>query len=119
MKHAKHALISSDTLIATDGADRFYVRAGDGHEVVSGFDPSEDRVLFDIGHAYNDILYLGQLSDGLTFDNGYGTASFTVSAADENHDGITDTLIAASSGDSITLLGITPTDLYGWSLVGG
>ena len=106
-------------LVATDGSDQFILRAGDGHETVSGFDPAHDKVLFDIGHAYSDILYLGRLSDGLVFDNGYGTASFAVHATDENHDGIMDTRIDASSGDSITLLGIMPDQLYGWNLMGG
>lgn len=114
----KAALVSGD-LVGTDANDTFILRSGEGHEVVSGFDPVHDKVMFDIGHAWSDIIYLGRLSDGLVFDNGYGTASFSIHAIDENNDGLMDTRIDASSGDSITLLGIQPDQLYGWNLCGG
>lgn len=108
----------SDFLTGSGGADKFVLRSGGGHDVVTDFNPAEgDRVLFDYG-SYSDILYFGQLHDGLEFDNFTGTAHFTVSAVDYNFDGITDTLITAND-DSIALLGWSPDELYGWSLMGG
>jgi Ca2+-binding RTX toxin-like protein len=107
-----------DALTGGAGADKFVLRAGGDHDVVTDFNPADgDRVMFDYG-SYSDILYLGQLHDGQTFQNFTGAATFTVSAVDVNHDGITDTLISVN-GDSIALLGWSPDQLWGWSLMGG
>lgn len=112
--------IGNDILTGGDGADKFILRAGGGQDVITDFDPNGgDRVLFDVGGGYSDILYFGQLHDDLTFGNGYGTASFTINALDFNSDGIMDTEVLASTGDSVILLGFAPEDLYGWSLMGG
>src|SRR5438128_4910493 len=109
----------NDTLTGGAGADKFVLRSGGGHDVVTDFNPAEgDRVMFDYG-TYSDILYSGQLSDGLTFQNFTGTATFHVSATDYNGDGITDTTITVNDSDSITLLGWAPQDLMGWALQGG
>ena len=112
----------NDTLTGGAGADKFVLRAGGGHDVVTDFNPAEgDRVMFDYG-SYSDILYSGQLSDGLTFQNFTNTATFHVSATDYNGDGITDTVISvdyAGGQDSIALLGWAPQDLMGWALQGG
>jgi Ca2+-binding RTX toxin-like protein len=108
----------NDTLTGGDGADKFVLRSGGGHDVVTDFNPAAgDRVLFDYG-SYSDVLYMGQLHDGLAFDNPIGTAHFTVSAVDYNHDGKMDTLITVND-DSIALLGWSPDQLQGWSLMGG
>lgn len=108
----------NDHLTGGDGPDTFVLRAGDGHDVVTDFNPAEgDRVLFDYG-TYSDVMFLGALSDGLTWQNATHTATFTVSAVDANHDGVGDTTITANS-DSITLLGWSPQDLMGWALQGG
>ena len=108
----------NDTLNGGAGADTFVLRSGGGHDVVSDFNPGEgDRVMFDYG-SYSDVLYFGQLHDGLSWENSIGTATFTVSGADYNGDGVGDTMIAANN-DSIVLLGWSPDQLYGWSLIGG
>jgi Ca2+-binding RTX toxin-like protein len=108
----------NDVLTGGAGADKFALRAGGGHDIVTDFDPAGgDRVLFDYG-SYSDILYLGQLHDGLAFDNFIGTAHFTISATDVDGDGITDTLISVND-DSIALLGWSPDQLMGWALMGG
>ena len=108
----------NDTLTGGDGADKFVLRAGGGHDVVTDFNPAAgDRVMFDYG-TYSDMLYFGQLHDGLSFNNCTGGACFSVSATDYNHDGITDTMISVGE-DSIVLLGWAPDQLWGWSLMGG
>jgi Ca2+-binding RTX toxin-like protein len=108
----------NDTLTGGDGADTFILRAGGGNDVVTDFNPAAgDRVMFDFG-TYSDIMYLGALHDGLSFSNSTGTAQFTISASDYNHDGQMDTVIHANE-DSIILLGVAPDQLMGWSLVGG
>ena len=108
----------NDTLTGGDGADTFVLRSGGGHDVVTDFNPAAgDKVMLDFG-SYSDILYLGKLSDGLSFENSTGTAQFTISASDVNGDGRTDTVITANE-DSIVLLGWAPDDLMGWSLCGG
>ena len=108
----------NDTYTGGAGADTFVLRSGGGHDVVTDFNPAEgDRVMFDYG-SYSDVLYFGQLHDGLTFSNSIGTATFNVSATDYNGDGITDTMITANQ-DSIVLLGWSPDQLYGWALMGG
>lgn len=108
----------NDALTGGAGSDKFVLRAGGGNDVVTDFNAAAgDRVLFDYG-SYSDVLYLGPLHDGLAFDNFIGTAHFTVSAVDVNHDGLTDTLITAND-DSIALLGVDPASLWGWALMGG
>jgi len=108
----------NDTLSGGAGADKFVLRSGGGHDVVTDFNPAEgDRVMFDYG-SYSDVLYLGQLHDGLSFSNPTGTAHFTVSATDYNHDGVMDTLITVND-DSVAILGWSPDQLWGWSLMGG
>jgi len=108
----------NDTLTGGDGADKFVLRSGGGHDVVTDFNPAAgDRVMFDYG-SYSDVLYMGQLHDGLSFSNSTGTATFSVSAVDYNHDGVMDTLISVND-DSVALLGWSPDQLWGWSLMGG
>lgn len=104
-------------LTGLGGADQLVLRSGYGHVTVTDFNPAEDRVLFDYG-SYSDIMFLGQVSDGMVFDNFIHTATWTVTAADVNGDGITDTHITVNS-DSIDLLGVTPSQLYGWNFQGG
>ena len=106
----------NDTLTGGDGADKFVLRSGGGHDVVTDFNPAAgDRVMFDYG-SYSDILFMGQLHDGLSFSS--GTATFHVTATDYNNDGKMDTLISVND-DSIALLGWSPDQLWGWSLMGG
>jgi hypothetical protein len=112
------ALAPEGAQTATNDADVFILRAGGGDETIAGFDPSEDRVLFDIGGAYTDVWFLGRVEE-TTYSNWTGTASITVSAVDQDGDGVTDTRIDTSTGDSVTLLGVEPGSLFGWNLMGG
>jgi Ca2+-binding RTX toxin-like protein len=106
-----------DFLLGGDGADKFVIRSGGGHDVIQDFDPNAgDRMLVDWYGSYSDITYLGQLTDGLTFQTPTG-GNIHVSIGDINGDGMLDTTISNDSGDSITAL--NHSDLWGWSLMGG
>jgi Ca2+-binding RTX toxin-like protein len=101
------------------GADTFVMRTGGGQDWVTDFNPAAgDRVLFDEYHSFSNILYLGQLYDGLVINN-FNGGHFTIHAADVNGDGVMDTVVAADNGDSMVLLGWAPELLYGWALMGG
>jgi hypothetical protein len=112
MKHAKSIVVTSD-LIATPDADKFFIQ--DGATSISSFGPT-DRLLF-VGSSYSDILYLGQLHDGLSFDTFTGSP-FAVHAGDFNGDGIGDTQIVGSDS-TVTLFSVDPDSLWGWQLMGG
>jgi Ca2+-binding RTX toxin-like protein len=108
----------NDTLTGGDGADTFILRSGGGDDVVTDFNAAAgDRVMFDFG-TYSDFMVFGRLSDGQSWTNFNGSATFTVAAADANGDGLTDTVISVND-DSITLLGVAPDHLWGNSLFGG
>lgn len=109
---------SNDLLTGGKGADTFILRAGGGDDVVTDFNPAEgDRVMFDYG-TYSDVMVFGRLSDGQTWTNFDGSATFTVTAADVDGDGKMDTVLSAND-DSITLLGVAPDQLWGNCLFGG
>lgn len=102
-----------DTLTGGKGADTFVLREGGGHDVVADF-ADGDRVMLDFG-SYSDILFLGEVTDGLSFTTFAGeTFDFTV--ADLNGDGVLDTRVS-NGGDSITLLGVS--GLHGADFAGG
>jgi hypothetical protein len=118
-RKAKAAAVSSD-LSGTDAADTFILH-GDGLRTISGFNPANDRVMFDVNHSYSDILYFGQLHDGLEFDT-FSGAHLSVHAGDFNGDGILDTQVSLSGIDgtaSVILLSVDPDSLWGWNLAGG
>lgn len=107
-----------DTLTGGAGADTFILRSGGGNDIVTDFNAAAgDRVMFDYG-TYSDIMVFGRLSDGQTWTNFDGSAQFSVTSADANGDGVTDTVLHANE-DSITLLGVAPDQLWGNCLFGG
>ncbi|WP_304413758.1 calcium-binding protein [Sphingobium sp. EM0848] len=113
----------NDTLTGGGGADTFVFHIGSGHDVVTDFNQAQgDHLLFDFG-SYSQSMVTGNLYDGETWWNAGHTAQFTVSALDTNSDGhIDSTMISiATSGstDSVTLLGVMPSDISGSSLIGG
>ena len=113
----------NDTLSGAGGADTFVFHIGSGNDVVTDFSQAAgDNLLFDFG-SYSQSMVTGALSDGQTWWNASHTAQFTVSAQDTNGDGQVDaTLISiATSGstDSVLLLGLLPSNLYGSCLIGG
>ena len=109
----------NDVLSGGSGADKFVLRSGDGHDTVTDFNFLEgDRVLFDYG-TYSDLFVTEQLYDGMVFQNFLGTAVFEVHGQDVNGDGDLDTIITINGGDSITLLGLAPSDIPGYAFIGG
>lgn len=117
-KKAFNLVEGGDLLIGTRGVDRFVLREGQGDIMVEGFQPGTDKVLTDF-NSYSDVVKLtGQWFDGLEFTDFTGQTHYTIFAVDANNDGITDTRIQVNE-DSITLLGVAPTDLYSGSLMGG
>jgi Ca2+-binding RTX toxin-like protein len=108
----------NDILSGGRGRDKFVLRSGDGHDVITDFSVDQvDRVLLDYG-SYSDYIRFGMLGDGLTFNNFINTATITIEAADVNSDGRVDTIIHVNS-DSITILNWAPEDLPGWVIFGG
>lgn len=109
--------------VATRAIELFVLRAGYGHHVIQNFDKYDptkkrdlfDKLLFDYG-SYSDIMYLGRLYDKQIINS--LAASFYVEAVDINSDGQTDTKISVGN-DSVTILNCSPSDLYGWQLMGG
>lgn len=99
------------------GRDTFVLRAGGGHDIVTDFQVADgDKVLLDFG-SYSDILFIGEVTDGLHIDtfNGQG---FDFTVADLNGDGIADTRVTSTdTGDSVTLLGVS--GLHGADFMGG
>jgi Ca2+-binding RTX toxin-like protein len=108
----------NDTLTGGDGADTFILRSGGGDDVVTDFNAAAgDRIMFDYG-TYSDVMVFGRLYDGQSWSNFNGSAHFSVDAVDVNGDGVVDTVISAND-DSITLLGVSPDQVWGSSLYGG
>lgn len=111
-----------DFLIGLGGGDTFVLRAGSGDDTVVDFKPWEgDKIMFDFG-TYSDYMVFGRLSDGQTWNNFLNTATFSVTGADVNNDGVQDTVISvthAAGTDSVTVLGWAPEDLWGQWLIGG
>jgi Ca2+-binding RTX toxin-like protein len=105
----------NDTLTGGAGRDTFVLREHGGHDTVTDFQQGVDKVLFDFGD-YSDILFLGQVTDGLHFTD-FGGDTFDFTVKDVNGDGTVDTLITVNNDDSILLLNAS--GLYGYDLVGG
>lgn len=104
MKHKRESLIGS--LVGTAGHDTFFLHAGNGTLVVSGFNPAEDYVMLDSGGVYDGLVGAFQngpyLEDGDTFTNSHGFV-FSVDVTDWNSDGSLDTVIHMGT-DQIVLL---------------
>lgn len=112
----------NDTLTGGRGADTFMIRANGGHDTVTDFNAGEDVVMFDTQTGVYDGLVGGfpcPLSDGQAIFNSHETLVCTVHSGDFNGDGIGDTMFEMSSGATLTLLGVDPSDLNDWNLLGG
>jgi len=112
----------NDTLTGDAGHDTFVLRGNGGHDVVTDFNASEDIVMFDTqSGVYDGILggLHGSLWDGMEIWNSHGTLVCTVHSGDYNGDGVGDTLFEMSSGASLTLLGVDPSDLSSANIFGG
>jgi hypothetical protein len=108
---------SNDILAGSRARDVFILREGGGDDVVDGFQPGIDKLMFDF-NSYSDVLGFGRLSDGQVITDFTGQTHILVQATDINNDGITDTTFTVGD-DSITLLGVAPSDLYSGSIMGG
>jgi len=112
----------NDTLTGDAGHDTFVIRANGGHDVVTDFNVSEDVVMFDSQTGVYDGMLggvFGSLWDGESIYNSHGTLVCTVHSGDYNGDGVGDTLFEMSSGASLTLLGVDPSDLGSANIFGG
>ena len=118
----KHHKLAPNVIEATAGADTFMVREGASHITISGFNPSLDRLMFDYG-SYSDILApIGSIHDGAVFQNFIHTATWTITSADVNGDGIRDTHITvdyAGGQDVVDLLSVSASALNDWNIAGG
>ena len=113
----------NDTLTGDAGHDTFVLRANGGHDTVTDFNASEDVVMFDTQSGVYDGM-LGwsagpSLWDGAQIYNSHETLVCTVHSGDYNADGIGDTQFEMSSGATLTLLGVDPSDLGCSNLFGG
>ena len=115
--------IGDDILSGTKGRDTFILRADSGDDVVTNFNVrTPDYILLDsktgIYDGYLGDIWGGGLFDGYEIVNSRGTLVATVHAVDLNYDGITDTQFDMGTS-SLTLLGVSPSDLTGYSIFGG
>lgn len=106
----------NDVFTGGAGRDTFVIREGAGDDVIADFQGG-DRLLFDYS-SYSDYMIFGRLHDGQTWQDFTGGTTFTVTALDANSDGITDTRIDVND-DSVTLLGLAPSQVSGWAISGG
>ena len=111
----------NDTLTGDAGHDTFVIRANGGHDTVTDFNVSEDVVMFDSQTGVYDGMLggLGSLWDGKEIYNSHDTLVCTVHAGDYNGDGVGDTQFEMSSGATLTLLGVDPSDLTSANIFGG
>lgn len=108
--------VGSDYLTGGRGADTFVIHDRSQYDVITDFDASEgDTIQFDMAGYGDGPGYSGQLYDGLSFETGAGTCY--VGSVDINADGVMDTQLSID-GTNVFLLGYTPDELYGWSLLG-
>jgi Ca2+-binding RTX toxin-like protein len=106
-----------------DGRDTFVLRAGDGNDRVTDYQAGEDSLMFDSGTGYYDGLLAfgatsnGYLSDGLTFTNSAGTATWEVHAVGDSTE--IDMIVGGVNVGSLTLEHVAPTDVLGSDIFGG
>ncbi|MEO6360883.1 MAG: hypothetical protein ABIO43_09965 [Sphingomicrobium sp.] len=112
-----------DVLTGGEGRDTFVLRANGGHDVVTDFDVANpDYILLDSQTGvYDGYLgsHWGAFADDMQIVNSQGTLVCTVQAGDFNGDGAADTQFEMASGATLTLLGVTPSELNGYMLFGG
>lgn len=112
----------NDILSGTDGRDTFVLRPDSGHDIVTNFQKNvpDNIMLVSNTGVYDGYLgtHWGVLWDGMELVNSRGTLVATVHAIDVNGDGITDTQFDMGTS-SLTLLGIAPTEVTGFSIFGG
>jgi len=113
----------NDTLTGGEGRDTFVLRFDGGHDVVTDFDVSNpDYIMLDSQTGVYDGYLggrFGSFYDGQQVYNSQDTLVATVHSGDWNSDGKLDTQFEMTSGATLTLLGVTPSQLNGYMLFGG